>query len=274
MRGRELVGEVGRDWCLLPIVLLRELPRLRCGVPKLESEFWRSSAGKSSPKTFCRRLWKFRPMLDLEPVLLTVVALATDGRLSSFMGKPMLSSLVPVPGRKPGDDWETSSFESLKKLLQTLLVMLFPLGAVDQGATCELALEAVGGLRDMDGTRPPEVSRTASCFRWWPKALGVGASQLAGLRGRCEGLSLGGGAGGTVPGDISDSRSTLWRVSSRSVVDVDARVGVRQARQARHVSSRVKTRRGQSQGRGRTARAATPASVHLARHQTQQHTGN
>lgn len=104
-------------------------------------------------------------MLDLEPVLLTVVALATDGRLSSFIGKPMLSSLVPVPGRYPGDDWETSSFESLKKLLQTLLVMLFPLGAVAQGATCELALEAVGGLRDMDGTRPPEVSRTASCFR-------------------------------------------------------------------------------------------------------------
>jgi hypothetical protein len=43
--------------------------------------------------------------------------------------------------------------------------MLFPLDAVDQGATCELALEAVGGFRDIDGTRPPEVSKTASCLR-------------------------------------------------------------------------------------------------------------
>jgi hypothetical protein len=102
-------------------------------------------------------------MLDLEPVLLTVVALATEGRLSSLMGKPMLSSLVPVPGRNPGD--ETSSFESLKKLLQTLLAMVLPLGAVDHGATWELVLEAVGGFRDIDGTRPPDVSRTASCFR-------------------------------------------------------------------------------------------------------------
>jgi len=36
---------------------------------------------------------------------------------------------------------------------------------VDQGAMCELALEAVGGFRDIDGTLPPEVSNTASCFR-------------------------------------------------------------------------------------------------------------
>jgi hypothetical protein len=145
------------------MVLLRELPRVRCCVFKLVSEFWRSSAGKSSPNTFCRRLWKPLPMLDLEPVLLTVVALATEGRLSSFMGKPMLSSRGPVPGRKAGD--ERSSFESLKKLLQTPLAMLVPLGAVDQGATWEFVLEAVGGFRDMDGTRPPEVSKTASCFR-------------------------------------------------------------------------------------------------------------
>jgi hypothetical protein len=41
-------------------------------------------------------------------------------------------------------------------------------------------------------------------------------SQLAGLRGLCEG-SFGGGAGGTVPGDISDSLSTLHEgVSSAS----------------------------------------------------------
>lgn len=174
MRGRDPSREAGRDWKLLPM-LLRESPRFRgaridCespayGVFRLVSEFWRPSAGKSSPKTFCSRLWKPRLMLDLEPELLTVVALATDGRLSSLSGKPMLSSLLPVPGRQPGEGCETSSLESLKKLLQTLLFMLVPLGAVDQGATCELALDAVGGLRDIDGTRPPEVSRTASCFR-------------------------------------------------------------------------------------------------------------
>lgn len=98
------------------MVLLSEFPRFRCervdcasgakGVVKLVSEFWRpSDAGKSSPKTFCSRLWKPLPVLDLEPELPTVVALATDGRRSSFKGKPMLSSLVPVPGRsKPGDN--------------------------------------------------------------------------------------------------------------------------------------------------------------------------
>jgi hypothetical protein len=156
-------------------------------------------------------------MLDLEPELLTVLALATDGRLSSFTGKPMLSSLLPVPGRKPGDGWAMSSLESLKKVLQPLLAMLAPLGAVDQGATCELALDAVGGFRDMDGTRPPDVSSTASCFRWSPKTFVVGPSQLVfGFRGRCEG-SFGGGTGGTVPGDTSDSLSTLHdRVSRRS----------------------------------------------------------
>jgi hypothetical protein len=60
---------------------------------KLESEFWRSSPGKSSPKTFCSFLWKPRLKLDLEPVLLTVVALATEGRRKSW-GKPMASSLL------------------------------------------------------------------------------------------------------------------------------------------------------------------------------------
>lgn len=49
MRGRELVGDVGREWWPLPMVLLRELPRLRCprmdcvsgayGMFKLVSEF-------------------------------------------------------------------------------------------------------------------------------------------------------------------------------------------------------------------------------------------
>jgi hypothetical protein len=110
-------------------------------------------------------LWNPLPALDLEPELLTVVALATEGRRSSFMGNPMLSSLAPVPGRtKPGDSCPTSSLESLKKLLQTLLAMLAPLFPDDHGAICELALEAVGGFREMDGTRPPDVSSTASCF--------------------------------------------------------------------------------------------------------------
>jgi hypothetical protein len=218
VRGRKLTGEPGLDWWWpLPIVLLRELPRLRCaridcasvayGAFKLVSEFWRSSAGKSSPKTFCSLLWK-PPLLklDLDPVLLTVVALATDGRLSSFSGKPMLSSLLPVPGRpSPGDSCATSSLESLKKLLQTLFAMLAPFGAEDHGAACELALVAVGGFRDIDGTLAPDVSNTASCFRWSPKALGWSPSQLGGLWDRCEG-SFGGGVGGTVPGDISE----LW----------------------------------------------------------------
>lgn len=220
VRGRELVGELGLDWWLLPIVLLRELPRFRCsrvdavsgtyGVFKLVSELWRPSAGKSSPNTFCSRLWK-PPllMLDLEPVLLTVVALATDGRRSSLSGKPILSSLLPVPGRaKPGESCATSSFESLKKLLQTLLAMLVPFAPADQGAVCEVALVAVGGFRDIDGTLAPDVSSTASCLRWSPKAFVCGPSQLDCLRGRGA-ASLGGGAGGRVPGDISDSRSIL-----------------------------------------------------------------
>jgi hypothetical protein len=104
-------------------------------------------------------------MLDLEPELLTVVALATEGRLSSLRGKPMASSLLPVPGRNPGDCGVTSSLESLKKLFHGLFAMLFPFGVPLQGAACELALVAVGGLREMDGTLPPEVSSTASCLR-------------------------------------------------------------------------------------------------------------
>jgi hypothetical protein len=103
-------------------VLFRELPRflvrvdcvsVTYGVLKLVSEFWRPSVGKSSPKKFGSFLWKPR-RLDLDPVLLTVVALATDGRLSSLRGKPMLSSRLPVLGRtKPGDSWARSSLESL-----------------------------------------------------------------------------------------------------------------------------------------------------------------
>jgi hypothetical protein len=102
-------------------VLLSEFPRFLVrvdiasvanGVLRLVSEFWRPSEGKSSPKKLGSLLWK--PLLDLDPVLLTVVALATDGRRSSFSGKPMLSSRLAVPGRaKPGDSCARSSLESL-----------------------------------------------------------------------------------------------------------------------------------------------------------------
>jgi hypothetical protein len=88
-----------------------------------------------------------------------------------------------------------------------------PLLPADHGAMLELALAAVGGFRDIDGTRPPDVSSTASCFRWSLK-VACGPSQLEGRRGRCEG-SFGGGAGGTVPGEISDSFSLLLHGVSR-----------------------------------------------------------
>jgi hypothetical protein len=103
----------------------------------------------------------------LEPVLLTVVALAMDGRLSS-LGKPMPSSWLP--GRiSRGESWAMSSLESLKKLPQTLAAMEEPLVPADaQGGVGEVA---VGGLREIDGMRLPEVSNTASCFRWSRKSL-------------------------------------------------------------------------------------------------------
>ena len=102
-------------------------------------------------------------MLDLwEPELLTVALLCTDGRRSSW-GNPMASSL-PLPGRNPGESW-TSSVESLKKLLpNTLDGITDPFVVPDQGVAGEVAV-AVGGFRDIDGTRPPDVSKTASCFR-------------------------------------------------------------------------------------------------------------
>jgi hypothetical protein len=155
---------------------------------------------------------------DLEPVLLTVFVLAIEGRLlsSAFMGKPMLSSLLPVPGRpKPGDGWVKSSVESSKKLLQTLFAMVVPLLPDDHGAICELALVAVGGTRDIEGTRPPDVSSTASCFLWSPNAFVLGASQL-GFRSLLD-KSFGGGAGGTVPGEMSDSFSMLHHGVSKSL---------------------------------------------------------
>jgi hypothetical protein len=83
-----------------------------------------------------------------------------------------------------------------------------PLLPADHGAMLELALAAVGGFREIDGTRPPDVSSTASCFRWSLKLIwGVES-----FRGR----SLGGGAGGTVPGEISDSFSMLLHGVSMS----------------------------------------------------------
>jgi hypothetical protein len=103
--------------------------------------------------------------------------------------------------------------------------MLLPLGAEDQGVTCEVALEAVGGFRDMAGTRPPEVSSTASCFRCSPKGPMAAASLWEGFHGRCEG-SLGGGAGGTVPGDISLSLSALeGGVSNAAGTELSMHVG-------------------------------------------------
>ena len=212
-------------------MLLRELPRFRCpcidcasvayGVFKLVSEFWRPSEGKSSPKTFCKRLWKPPPCLltlDLDPVLLTVVALATDGRRSSLSGNPMLSSLLPVPGRaNAGDSSAISSLESSKKLLQTPLVMFVPFDVEDQGAICEVALLAVGGFRDIEGTLAPGVSNTASCLRCSPNVFVCGPSQEGGFGGRCEWFFKA-GVGETVPGDTSDSFSSLHHgVSGRSM---------------------------------------------------------
>lgn len=60
VRGRELVGEAGREWWPLPMVLFKEFPRFLCPrsdcvspvYGKLVSELCRPSAGKSSPNTF------------------------------------------------------------------------------------------------------------------------------------------------------------------------------------------------------------------------------
>lgn len=171
------MGEPERLLKLLPSVLFCEFARFRparsdsvtYGCGRLVSEFWRESWwGKSSPKTFCSRfLWyPARVPLDLEPVLLTVVALAMDGRLSS-LGKPMLSSWLPRRVSL-GDSWAMSSLESLKKLPQTLAAMDEPLAPAEaHGGVGEVA---VGGLREMEGMRLPDVSSTASCFRWSRKS--------------------------------------------------------------------------------------------------------
>lgn len=139
-----------------------------CDLPfKLESEFCRPSPGKSSPNTFCSFLWNPLLKLDFDPVLLTVLALATEG-LRSSLGNPIASSLeLPPVGAKPGERWPTSSLsESLKKLLQTLFAMFVPpLEADDAHGGLEFALEAVGGLREIDGILPPEVCSTARSFR-------------------------------------------------------------------------------------------------------------
>jgi hypothetical protein len=125
----------------------------------------------------------------------------------------MLSSpFFPLPGRNPGESCAISSFESLKKLI-TLAGMTDPFVPYSDGRVGDTA---VGGFRDIDGILPPDVSNTASCFRWsllnsfvcgysrWEFFLAIGL---------CEG-SFGGGAGGTVPGDISVSFSILADVVS------------------------------------------------------------
>jgi hypothetical protein len=55
-------------------------------------------------------------MLDFDPVLLAVVTLATDGLLSSPKYTSAGESLPvrPVPGRKPGDNWEPCDKLSLE----------------------------------------------------------------------------------------------------------------------------------------------------------------
>lgn len=69
---------------LLLWVLCRELFRFLCRSGKLVCEFCLESVVlNSSPKNPCSFLWNPRLMLDFEPELLTVVALATDGRRSS-----------------------------------------------------------------------------------------------------------------------------------------------------------------------------------------------
>lgn len=212
MRGRELVGEAGREWLLL--LWFSELPRCldavaaAAAVLRLVSECWRPSAGKSSPKTFCRRLWKPRPMLDLLPVLLTVFWLCTEGRRSSLSGNPMASSRSrsrPVLGRNVGDD--TSSLES-KKLCQLGLDMALP---DDHGAPCDCDCDcALGGFLEMAGTRLPDVSSTASCWRWLELERAKGF-------GRWEGSLGGGGGGAAVPGDIWASFSMLHRGGQRGL---------------------------------------------------------
>jgi hypothetical protein len=101
-------------------------------------------------------------MLDFEPELLTVVALATDGRRSSW-GKPIASSL-PLPGLNPGDSCPISSAESLKKLPNTLEgIVIDPFEA---GRFQLFAGDvAVGGFRDIEGMRLPELSRTERSLR-------------------------------------------------------------------------------------------------------------
>lgn len=71
---------------------------------------------------------------------------------------------LPLPGRpSPGDSCAMSSLESLKKLPHTLAAIEEPL--VPEAAHGVIGEVAVGGLRDIDGILPPEVSSTASCFR-------------------------------------------------------------------------------------------------------------
>lgn len=210
MRGRALVGEVGLEWWLPGV--LSELPRFlvarvdcaSCmyGALRLVSEFWRPSAGKSSPNTFCSRLWKPLLMLDLDPVLLTVFWLCTEGLRWSLMGigNPMESSRLPVLGR--ANDGDRSSLESKKEFHAGFGLDMV---GVPLPHGYELALEAVGGFLDIEGTRWPDVSSTASCWRWLEKGFG-----------RCEG-SLGGGGGPTVWGEMSLSFSMLhhgrqWRL--------------------------------------------------------------
>jgi hypothetical protein len=171
VRGLEkLAGELGRLLTSLT-ELLRFLARSRCDCGsfgilasggRLTSEFClESMPGKSSPKKPCNffMFWKPRPTLDLDPELLTVVALATDGRLSS-PGYGASPPYCELPGLKPGES-DTSSDESLKKLPKTLVGMttFCAHGGLLFGDT------AVGGCFDIEGILLEEVSRARSSFR-------------------------------------------------------------------------------------------------------------
>ena len=84
-----------------------------------------SLPGKSSPKKVWSFLWI--PLLftldAFDPELLAVVTLATDGLLSSPKYASAVESLLaivfpvkPVPGLKPGDNWEACDKLSLESL--------------------------------------------------------------------------------------------------------------------------------------------------------------
>src|SRR5213596_1470539 len=97
-------------------------------------------------------------MLDLDPPLLAVATLATDGRRSSSLSRSTL--------RGNDGDSVRLSLESSKKLSPKALVGMpgEPLVLIHE-VTGFCGEVAVGGLWLICGIRPPEVSRTARSRR-------------------------------------------------------------------------------------------------------------